>query len=193
MPAELQALAGRQVVTIALNVPGPMAAERLHRFGAAVVKIEPPEGDPLQRSCPQWYAELARGMTIERCDLKSPAGRARMHELLMNADVLLTSQRPAALARLGLAWHELHDRFPWLCQIAIVGHAAPHDDRAGHDLTYLAGEGLLRPPQLPPTLFADVAGSERAVIAALAALLDRERNGAGVYVEVALADAVARL
>lgn len=186
-------LADIRIVTIALNVPGPMAAERLRDFGAQVLKIEPPTGDPLQSFRPAWYADLARGMTVERCDLKTPGGRTRIYELLERADIFLTAQRPVALARLGLAWQELHERFPRLCQVAIVGHPAPDDNLAGHDLTYAAPHGLLRPPALPPTLYIDVASSERACFAALAALKARERTGTGHYAEVALADVAERL
>lgn len=189
----IRPLAGTRVVTIALNVPGPMAAERLCALGATVTKIEPPEGDPLKVSCPPWYAELARGMTVETCDLKSEAGKARMYRLLEQTDLLLTSQRPSALARLGLAWSDLHARFPALCQVAIVGHAAPEQEIAGHDLTYLAANDLLAPPALPPTLFADVGGSEQATIAALAVLLEQRRAKTGQYVEVALAESAKRL
>lgn len=189
----LKPLSGKRVVSIALNVPGPMAAERLRDLGAEVTKVEPPSGDPLRHSAPVWYAELTRAMAVETCDLKSPAGRMQMHKLLMGADVLLTSQRPAALARLGLAWDTLQDRFPMLCQVAIVGHRSPQADEAGHDLTYLAANDLLQPPTLPPTLFADVAGSEQAALSALAVLMERERTGTGHYIEVALAEAAQRL
>jgi crotonobetainyl-CoA:carnitine CoA-transferase CaiB-like acyl-CoA transferase len=60
-------------------------------------------------------------------------------------------------------------------------------------LTYLGSNGLLRPPELPPTLYADVAGSEQAALAAVAVLMARERTGAAQYVEVAIADAAKRL
>lgn len=189
----LTPLTGRRLITLALNVPGPMAADRLRQLGATVVKVEPPDGDPLKVSSPDWYAELIKGMSVETCDLKTPAGQDRLHELLARADLLLTSQRPAALARLKLDWTELHARFPTLCHVAIVGHAAPAQDTAGHDLTYLAANGLLQPPALPPTLYADVAGSEQAALAALALLLERMRTGTGHYREVALADAATRL
>lgn len=186
-------LAGMRVVTLALNVPGPMAAERLRDLGATVTKIEPPQGDPLELASPVWYGELAAGVTVIKCDLKTPAGRAQLNERLGDTDLLLTSQRPAALARLELAWEALHVRFPRLCQVAMVGYAAPDQNVAGHDLTYLGSNGLLRPPALPATLFADVAGSEQAALAAVAALLARERTGVGQYIEVAIAGAARRL
>ncbi len=176
-------------MTTALNVPGPLAVARLAEFGATVTKIEPPTGDPLASFAPAWYAALHRGATILRLDLKAADGRARMDGVLAEADALITSQRPAALALLGLDPASLRARFPRLCQVAIVGHAAPHQETPGHDLTYLAATGLLSPPQLPRTLMADLLGAERAASAALALLLARERGGAAGYAEVALADA----
>ncbi len=101
----------------------------------------------------------------------------------------LTSSRPGALARLGLAWAELHARFPRLCQVAIVGYPAPDQERPGHDLTYTAEHSLVVPPNLPRTLVADLGGAELATTAAVALLLARERGGEAGYAEVALADA----
>jgi alpha-methylacyl-CoA racemase len=174
-------LGGRRVVSLAINVPGPVAAGRLRELGAHVTKVEPPEGDPLAQSAPEWYRELA-GADIVHLDLKGN-GRERFDELLGEADLLLTAQRPSALARLGLAWRELHERFPRLSQVAIVGER--DSERPGHDLTYLARRGVVSPPQLPRTLAADLLGAELAVTAAVGALLSREPT----YVEVALADA----
>lgn len=182
-----------RVVTLALNVPGPMAVERLRDFGASVLKIEPPQGDPLALSSPDWYRKLVAGVDVQKCDLKTSAGQDQIQQWLSPADLLLTSQRPLALARLGLGWDRIHSRFPKLCQVAIVGYPAPDQNVAGHDLTYLGANGLLTPPRLPPTLFGDVAGSEQAALAALAVLLARERTGTGQYVEVAISDAAKRL
>jgi crotonobetainyl-CoA:carnitine CoA-transferase CaiB-like acyl-CoA transferase len=170
-----------------------MAAARLRDLGAQVTKIEPLDGDPLRSFSGAWYAELAAGMAVETWDLKSAGGRVRMQELLSRTDLLLTSQRPAALSRLGLDWAALHERFPRLCQVAIVGYPAPDQHVAGHDLTYMAVNGLVSPPDLPPSLFADVATSDQAALAALALLVERTRTGVGQYQEVALADAATRL
>lgn len=186
-------LAGSRVVTIALNVPGPMAAARLRDLGASVHKFEPPDGDPLKGFQRPWYAELHEGMTVETCDLKSEPGRLRCAELLDNADLLITSQRPVAFARMGLEWTSLHERFPRLNQVAIVGYPQPNQNIPGHDLTYLAANRLITPPHLPRTLFADAASSEMAVSAALALLLNRAASGVGGYLEVALADAARQL
>lgn len=182
-------LTGFRIVTLAPNVPGPVAVARLMALGATVVKIEPPGGDGLAESAPAWYAALHAGAAVRRIDLKTPAGREACAGLLAEADLLVTSSRPSALARLDLAWPTLHARYPRLCQVAIVGHAAPHQEIPGHDLTYLASAGLLDPPGMPRTLAADLLGAERAASAALALLLARERGGEAGYAEVALADA----
>ena len=180
------------VVTIAVNLPGPVAAARLRDFGAAVTKVEPPEGDSLEASAPAWYAELVAGQRVVRLDLKNGAGRAELDGLLGEADVFLTSHRPEALGRLGLSWPRLHERFPRLSQVAIVGHPSPDAARPGHDLNYAAAHGLVAPPELPRTLVADLGGAEAAVSAALAVVLRRERTGESSFAEVALADAARR-
>ena len=185
----MQPLAGIRVVTLAVNVPGPVAAARLRDLGASVTKVEPPGGDPLALAAPDWYGDLAAGQEVVAIDLATEARRRELDRLLAPADLLLSSHRPAALERLGLAWDDLHARFPRLCQVAIVGHPAPNQHLAGHDLTYLAKRGLLTPPDLPRTLMADLGGAELAVSAALALLLARERGAPGAYAEVPLADA----
>lgn len=189
----IQPLTGTRLVTTALNVPGPMAVERLRDLGAVVVKVEPPAGDPLAGASPDWYAALIADAAVETLDLKTAAGCERFNALLAEADLLLTAQRPAALARLGFSWNELHARFPSLCQVAMVGHAGAGANDPGHDLTYLAAHGLVAPGSPPRTLFADVASSEMAVAAALVVLLERARAGQGQYLEVPIADAAQRL
>jgi alpha-methylacyl-CoA racemase len=185
----MRALDDVSVVSLAVNVPGPTTAARLAALGASVTKVEPPAGDPLAAGHPAWYDELRAGQQVVMLDLKQAGDRARLDELLEAADLLLTSSRPGALARLGLAWAELHARFDRLCQVAIVGYPAPDQERAGHDLTYTAEHGLVIPPDLPTTLVADLGGAELATTAALALLLARERGGEAGYAEVALAEA----
>ena len=181
-------LGGVRVLTLAVNLPGPVAASRLYDMGAAVVKVEPPGGDPLARMCPGYYAELSAGQEVVSLDLKDREDRASLKDYLENMDLLLTASRPAALGRLGLSWPELHARFPRLCQVAIVGHPPPDENAPGHDLTYQARFGTLSPPGMPPVLVADLAGAERAVSAALSLLFARER-GRGGYEQVALSEA----
>jgi len=181
-------LESTSVVTLAVNLPGPLACARLHALGARVTKVEPPSGDPLAAFTPDWYAELSAGQRIVTLDLKTDEGRSALDELLAGADLLVTASRPAALGRLGLGWAELHARHPRLCHVALTGHPPPDDGLPGHDLTYAAAAGLVAPPGPPRTLVADLAAAERAVSTALALLLARARDGQGRREAVALAE-----
>ncbi|MEQ1516475.1 MAG: CoA transferase [Usitatibacteraceae bacterium] len=180
-------LTGVRIVSIALNLPGPACAQRLAEFGATVIKVEPPDalgGDPMRTYAADYYEALHRGLDVRTLNLKDPHERAALDALFADADVLLTAQREAALARLQLSGDALSARFPRLCHIAIVGDETSGD--AGHDLTYLADAGLATPPHLPATLLADLAGAERAVTATFAALRMREKSGRGQHVKVSL-------
>jgi len=185
----MKPLEGLRAVNLAINLPGPTAAARLTEFGAQVTKVEPPTGDPMKYASEEYYGELTAGQEVVALNLKDEADRDRLFELLDDADLFLTSHRTQALEKLGLGWDALHERFPKLCQVAIVGELAPRDNVPGHDLTYQAIEGLLDPPNMPRALIADLGGAERAFSAALGVLLHRERTGETRYVQVALADA----
>jgi len=161
-------LDGIRVITTAQNVPGPLAAARLRQAGASVTKIEPPSGDPFLEVSPAWHAEMHVGIPIERLDLKTGDGQARLAALLAEADVLLTSQRPSALARLNVDPDTLRARFPRLRVLRIVGTVRDLE-QPGHDLTYQAQAGLLG-DGMPRTLAADVMTSERAFAGILALL-----------------------
>ena len=186
-------LQGIHVVSTALNLPGPVACARLRDLGASVTKVEPPSGDPFEQYCPAWYRRLHDGVEMHRLDLKDASGRAQLDSLLANADILVTAQRASALARLGLDAATLAARHPLLCHVAITGHPPPHDEVPGHDLTYMAMHGLVQAPAMPPTLFADIAGAERAVTTALAMLLARRRQGHGGSVPAPLEEAAQAL
>jgi crotonobetainyl-CoA:carnitine CoA-transferase CaiB-like acyl-CoA transferase len=184
----MSALSGIRVVSIAVNLPGPVATSLLRDLGATIVKIEPLTGDPLSGVAPDWYGSLCSGMEVLRFDLKASGGRERLNDLLAAADILITSSRPASLHRLGLGWPDLHGRHPQLCHVAIVGFPPPREDLAGHDVNYQAEAGLVTPPAMPRSLVADIAGAQRAAIAALELLFARERRGQAGYAQVALAD-----
>ena len=159
-------LSGVRVVSIALNLPGPACVRRLADFGAAVIKVEPPAafgGDPMRTYAAGYHEALHNGLDVHTLNLKDIEQRAAFDELLTLADVFITAQRAAALARLQLTGEALAARFPHLCHIAIVGDEI--SGVAGHDLTYMADAGLATPPHLPSTLFADLTGAERAVTA----------------------------
>jgi alpha-methylacyl-CoA racemase len=177
MNSDSTLLEGVKIVSLALNVPGPVAAARLTKLGAEVTKVEPLAGDATKIAAPALYESFCQGQTVLRLDLKSLEGRAELDALLGNADLLLASFRPSALQRMELDWESLHARHPKLCFVGIIGYPAPHQERTGHDLTYQSDLGLVRPPQMPPTLFIDLAGAERAVSMALALLNRSARKG----------------
>ena len=194
-----QPLRGTCVLSLALNLPGPAALLRCARMGAECTKLEPPSppsqasADPMAIYSPKAYAALHQGVRVVEAHLKTSEGQARLHKELARTDVLITSFRPSALAKLGLAWDELHARYPRLSLVRIVGAAGARAEEPGHDLTYLAEAGLVPSTELPPTLYADMGGALMASEAVLQALLERARSGAGVCIEVALADAAAWL
>lgn len=186
-------LRGERILSLALNLPGPAALMRLHILGARCAKLEPPAGDPMQAYRPEAYAALHQSIRVLQADLKSDAGRRTLHRELARSDVLLTSFRPSALKRLGLDWTTLHQLFPALCLVAIVGAPGKAAEIPGHDLTYMAEQGLVQGLNLPPTLYADMGGALLAVEAVLQALMARAQKGTGVRQEVALSDAAAWL
>lgn len=186
-------LRGIRVLSLALNIPGPAALMRLRALGATCSKLEPPADDPLKRYNPEAYATLHEGVKVFAADLRTPAGQKAIHRQLAKTDVLLTSFRPSALAKLGLDWKALRKAYPALSQVAIVGAQGDRAEEPGHDLTYMAENGLVQGLDLPPTLYADMGGSLMASEAVLAAVLQAGRSGKGVFIEVALANASAYL
>jgi alpha-methylacyl-CoA racemase len=197
------ALKGVRVLTLALNLPGPVAVMRLQAMGAKCTKLEPPApaglstSDPMGIYKPAAYEQMHKGLKVLQADLKSERGQASLHKQLSQTDVLITSFRPSALVKLGLAWKELHKRHPALCVVSIVGAPGERAEEAGHDLTYQADSGLVNGLEMPASLYADMGGSLYATEAVLQALLLRQRPGhtfgKGVFHEVALSEASAYL
>jgi crotonobetainyl-CoA:carnitine CoA-transferase CaiB-like acyl-CoA transferase len=180
---------GVRVLTLAINLPGPLAADHLRRLGATVVKVQPPAGDPLAKASPQWYEVLHQEQTVLTLDLKQDEDRQQLDDWLGRSDLLLTAMRPVALQRLGLSQAAVQARYPRLCQVALLGYPPPDEDRPGHDLTYQARAGLLEPPRLPRACLADLAGAQQVVCTALALLLARERGQGTQYAQVNLTEA----
>ena len=196
--AALKPLKGIRVLSLALNLPGPAALMRCRELGAQCVKLEPPppkgapvnaSGDLMSQYSPAAYAALHSSIRVRAADLKTEPGQRALHRELAQADVLLTSFRPSALARLGLGWKALHRQYPRLSQVAIVGAPGALAEVPGHDLTYLAENDLVTGLDLPATLYADMGGSLMAVEAVLQSVIYKATKGKGVYLEVALSNA----
>ena len=201
-PNALRPLKGIRILSLALNMPGPAALMRCRQMGATCVKLEPPapraapddaSGDPMRHYNPVAYAAMHQGVRITTADLKTKAGQKTLHRELAKAGVLVTSFRPSAIEKLGLNWEALHQRYPALSQIAIVGSPGARAEEPGHDLTYLAENDLVTGLDLPATLYADMGGSLITTEAVLQAVLQQRTRGKGVFIEVALSAAAAWL
>lgn len=183
-------LSSLHVLSVAVNLPGPVATRALQEAGAQVTTILPPGGDPMNSYSPTLFDALHEGQELLTLDLRSDAGRARAHELLARADVLITSSRPQALVRMGMDFRTTSALNPRLCQVDIVGFPGADADRPGHDLTYQADQGLVD-RQLPRTLVSDMAGGQQAAFEALSGVMLVEATGRPVHRRVALSQAAA--
>ena len=197
-----QALKGVHILSLSLNLPGPAALLRLKHMGASCVKLEPPApanapagitGDPMSAYSHAAYDALHPGIRVQAVDLKTEAGQKTLRHELAKADVLLTSFRPSALKKLGLDWTSLHQDYPALSLVAIVGAPGTRAEAPGHDLTYLAENDLATGLDLPATLYADMGGALMAVEAVLQTVLLQGQTGKGHRFEVALSEAAAHL
>ena len=189
----MQPLAGMLAVDLTRYLPGAYASRELLRLGARVVRLEPPEGDPMRHVAPAWDAALNAGKESVALDLKSAADVGRA--LCARADVVLEGFRPGVAARLGVGPEDLPGRIVY-CSITGFGTAGRHAQRAGHDLNYLGYAGVLADtaPCLPPLQPADLAaGALGAVTEILAALLERERTGRGARLTISMTHGSHRL
>lgn len=183
-------LDGTTVVSIAVNLPGPYAAERLTAMGARTIKIEPPSGDPLHHVAPKLYRTLSVGQDIRTVDLKTDDGTQALEGLLASSDVFITAMRPLALRRLGL--DDAVRRHRQLTHIEIVGYDGVNSNRAGHDLTYQAAYGTLDTTTMPRVPVVDVLGGEEVVSAALLGLLEVSKGHPGKRRRVVLDEVAER-
>jgi crotonobetainyl-CoA:carnitine CoA-transferase CaiB-like acyl-CoA transferase len=198
-------LSGVRIVELTQYLPGPFCAQTLADLGADVVKVEPPQGDPMcglppldEDGVSPFYKLWNAGKRVVRLDLKAADGLAALKELIARADVLLESYRPGALARLGLDRGTLQALNPQLvhCALSGYGQTGPLAGAAGHDNTYMAlGGGLIAsgPPERPAMAYppvADYAGALQAALAISAALVRQARTGQGAHLDVSLMESV---
>jgi alpha-methylacyl-CoA racemase len=177
-------LAGLLVVDLTRYLPGGYAGRELLRLGARIVRIEPPDGDPLRNTAPAWDAALNAGKESVACDLKSGPGLALARALLARADVVLEGFRPGVAERLGVGPDAARPDAVY-CSITGFGTEGRHAQRAAHDLNYLGWAGALADtaPGLPPIQVADLAaGALGAVTQILAALLE----GGGARITISM-------
>jgi alpha-methylacyl-CoA racemase len=179
----VQPLVGTLVVDLTRYLPGPFASRELRRLGARVVRLEPPDGDPLRDVEPEWDRVLNAGKESVVWD------RAREPQLgprlCARADVVLDGFRPGVAARLGVGPDDVPGHVVY-CALTGFGDG---DNRVGHDVNYLGWAGALEPvaPAMPPLPIADLAaGGLTAVTRVLAGLLERQRTGRGSRIVVSM-------
>ena len=196
---------GIKVVELGVWVAGPAAAGILADWGADVIKIEPPTGDPGRMFGRMLGCDLGVNPPFEMdnrskrsivLDLTTEAGRDTAFELLSGADVFLTNVRPGALRRLGLDFESVSARNSRLVYGLITGYgeSGPDADRAAYDVAAFwsrAGVAhlLTRPGDTPPFQrggMGDHSAGMTLAAAVCAALLARERTGSGQLVTTSL-------
>jgi alpha-methylacyl-CoA racemase len=195
-------LAGITVLDFATVGPAARASRWLADYGATVVKVgAPPKRAGVQIEPPFYAYSGHRGMQRVQLDLKADAGRDAFLALATGADVVIESFRPGVVDRLGVGYDAVRDVNESIvyCSTSGYGQTGPKSQWAGHDLNYLALGGYLDcsgrtaedGPALPGATIGDSAGGGmHAVMAVLAALVQRERTGQGAHLDVSVADGV---
>lgn len=193
-------LEGLRVLDLSRVLAGPLCAMVLGDLGADVVKVEAPAGDPVRALAPPrfgpdstYYLAVNRHRRNVVCDLRDPAGFARVEALVDRADAVIENYLPSQVTSLGI--DRLRERNPdavWV-SVSAASEGGPLADRPSFDLLAQARSGLMDvtgEPDGPPTKvgapIADVVTGLYAAIGALAALLGRTRGVAVGRVEAPL-------
>ena len=197
-------LAGITVLDFGQVYQGPYATLLMAQAGADVIKIEPPQGEPLRRRAPPGksttfpIAMLNSNKRAITLNLKHPRGRELLIRMAKKADVLLENFAPGVMDRLGVGWAALHEINPRLVYASGTGYglSGPDRDNLAMDLTVQAMGGLISvtgfaegPPVKAGPAVVDFLSGIHLYAATLTALFERERTGIGRLVEVAMQEA----
>lgn len=202
------ALNGVRVIDLTTIIFGPSATQVLADYGADVIKVEAPGGDTTRHTGPTvepGMASLFLGSNRNKrslvLDLQRSEARDALLRLVTKADVFIHNIRPQKLAGLGLDPARLMTANPRLVYAGLhgFGEDGPYAGRPAYDdiIQALSGVADLArrqgdAPRYVPTVLADKAAGQMAAHAILAALFQRERTGAGQYVEVPMFEAMAQ-
>lgn len=203
-------LDGIRVLEVGQLLAGPFAACVLGYFGAEVIKIEPPGGDPLRNwrvvrdGTSLWWYSLARNKKSVTIDLQTAGGRDLVKQLAAKSDVLIENFRPGTMEKWGLGPDVLKRLRPDLIYTRVSGYgqSGPYASRPGFASVCEAVGGLRyvngfadRPPVRPNLSLGDSLAGLHAVIGVLLALLARGgvMKGAGQTVDIAIYESVFNL
>ncbi|WP_323120158.1 CaiB/BaiF CoA transferase family protein [Burkholderia alba] len=194
-------LDGIRVIDAATLFAGPLAATMLADYGADVIKVEHPAGDPARKygarrdDVPLWWKVLARNKRAVTLNLGSADGQRLFRELAAQADVVVENFRPGTLERWGLGYDVLSAINPRLVLVRVTGFGqlGPYASRPGFGTLAEAMSGLASitgeqdgPPLLPSFPLADTVAGLTAAFAIMTALKARERTGRGQVVDLAI-------
>ena len=202
------ALAGLRVLDVSTLFAGPLAATMLGDFGAEVIKIEHPKGDPVRYHGASkdgvglWGKVVGRNKRGITLYLGSPEGQDVFRRLVASADVVIENFRPGTLERWGLGYEELSRINPGLVLVRVTGFGqfGPYSGRPGFGTLAEAMSGFAAitgepdgPPTLPPFGLADGISALAAAFATMTALRARETTGRGQVVDLAIIEPILTL
>ena len=201
-------LAGLRVVELGQLLAGPFTGTILGYFGAEVIKVEPPTGDPVRQwrevrdGTSLWYHSLGRNKKSVTLDLKSERGQQVAFDLLCKADVVVENFRPGAMEKWGLGPEDIKASNPRViyARISGYGQTGPFAHKPGYasvtegygGFRYINGEPGEAPVRPNISLGDTVAGIHAALGVALA-IIQRHQSGEGQVVDVALYESVFNL
>jgi crotonobetainyl-CoA:carnitine CoA-transferase CaiB-like acyl-CoA transferase len=202
------ALAGLRVLDVSTLFAGPLAATMLGDFGAEVIKIEHPKGDPVRYHGASkdgvglWGKVVGRNKRGITLYLGSPEGQDVFRRLVATADVVVENFRPGTLERWGLGYEELSRINPGLVLVRVTGFGqfGPYAGRPGFGTLAEAMSGFAAitgepdgPPTLPPFGLADGISALTAAFATMTALRARDTTGRGQVVDLAIIEPILTL
>ena len=198
-------LDGITVVSLEHAVAAPFCTRQLADLGARVIKVERPGNGDFARGYDQrvngqssHFIWINRSKESLALDVKQPAAKAALLELLKTADVLVQNLAPGATARMGLSYETLKELNPKLivCDISGYGADGPYRDKKAYDLLIQSEAGFLWVTGTPETpsksgiSVADIAAGMYAYTNILSALLLRGKTGAGSHIDVSMLEAM---
>lgn len=198
-------LAGIRVVDAATLFAGPLAAMVLGDFGADVIRVEHPKGDPSRGhgaskdGVPLWWKMLARNKRAVTLYLGDHRGQSLFKRLIEGADVVVENFRPGTLERWGLGYDVLSRINPRmvLVRVTAFGQFGPYASRRGFGTLAEAMSGFASmtgepdgPPTLPPLALADGIAGLAAAFATMTALRARETTGRGQVVDLSIIEPI---